>query len=356
MKTVGLDWSPRSADPERSLVITMIRDRSHEARLAESGLRCVNVAGKVPVARLPSILGDGEQEGRLAADHLILRSVDVFVGLTRRTKLVYCEQRLGGFEAGVGEHGGRFLRARLEPDDGPQRYASLMRRVRKEVDADMHPGVYAVEDSLAALVIEQLLDAGLRVPHEVAVLGTGNNRFITELGHPQITSVMTACEQRGYEAVRLLRRMGTGHRPAPTEVRLPPAGISIRESTEYAHIRDPEVAAALHFIRRNAHKPIGVEDVMEQAACSRRKLEMAFRKVLCTTIHEAIWQAHVNLAKRLLENADLNLLEVAIRSGFSSAASFSTVFRRRVGTTPNVYRANITSNPGSVQPLGPGDS
>ena len=338
------------------MVVTMIRDRSHEARLADSGLRCVNVAGKVPVTRLPSVLGDGEQEGSLAADHLIRRAVDVFVGLTRRTKMLYCEQRLDGFKARVGEHGGRLLTARFEPDDGSRRFAPLVRQVRKEVDADAHPGIYAVEDSLAALVIEQLLDAKLRVPHEVAVLGTGNNRFVTELGHPQITSVMTACEQRGFEAVRLLRRMGAGHRPTRTEVRLPPAGIAIRESTEYAHIRNPEVAAALHFIRRNAHKPIRVEDVMEQAACSRRKLEMAFRHVLCTTIHEVIWRAHVDLAKRLLENSDLNLLEVAIRSGFSSAASFSTVFRRRVGTAPNVYRCNVTSNPGLTEPPNPGGS
>jgi transcriptional regulator GlxA family with amidase domain len=43
-------------------------------------------------------------------------------------------------------------------------------------------------------------------------------------------------------------------------------------------------------------------------------------------------------ARRLLEESDLSIEQIAAVTGFGSSANFRAVFRREVGTTPSAYR------------------
>ena len=56
------------------------------------------------------------------------------------------------------------------------------------------------------------------------------------------------------------------------------------------------------------------------------------------TLHEEIWQAHFDLATRLLASSDLSLQEIAERSGFRTASALVNLFRQRFGLTPKEYR------------------
>ena len=56
------------------------------------------------------------------------------------------------------------------------------------------------------------------------------------------------------------------------------------------------------------------------------------------TFHQYLTSKRISLAERLLETADISVMEIAFRAGFSSGAAFSKAFRQAKGVTPSEYR------------------
>ncbi len=102
-------------------------------------------------------------------------------------------------------------------------------------------------------------------------------------------------------------------------------------------IRD-EVATALRFIRANAREQIGVEDVVEQAALSRRMLEIRFSQVLGRSIREEIQRVRLTWVKQLLVETTMPVEKITGLAGFNNLTHLSKVFRRETGETLSGYR------------------
>ena len=118
----------------------------------------------------------------------------------------------------------------------------------------------------------------LAVPEEVAVLGVDDEEEICELCDPPLSSVIPNAELIGYRAAELLDRLMAGGRAEPLNQVVPPLGITTRQSTDVLAIDDPDVAAAVRYIREHACRGAGVEDVLEHVPVSRSILERRFRK------------------------------------------------------------------------------
>ena len=67
-----------------------------------------------------------------------------------------------------------------------------------------------------------------------------------------------------------------------------------------------------------------------------------FRIETGTTPHRWLLSRRVLEARRLLEESDLPIDEVAWRAGFGGAASLRQHFRRAMSTTPTAYRRSFT--------------
>jgi len=65
----------------------------------------------------------------------------------------------------------------------------------------------ACDDVRARHVLEACRSLGLRVPHEVAVIGVDDDEFVCELSDPPLSSVAQAARRVGHEAARLLDRL-----------------------------------------------------------------------------------------------------------------------------------------------------
>jgi len=63
-------------------------------------------------------------------------------------------------------------------------------------------GVFAYNDSMAIGAIHAILDAGLRIPEDVAVIGSGNLHYDSELRVP-LSSIDQQTEQIGERTARL---------------------------------------------------------------------------------------------------------------------------------------------------------
>jgi LacI family transcriptional regulator len=176
------------------------------------------------------------------------------------------------------------------------------------------------------------------VPEQVAVIGVDNEELLCRLCDPPLSTVVPNARRVGYEAAQLLDRMMSGARAPRHEVLVPPVGTVARQSTDTLAIDDPEVAAALRYIRERAPDGIRVEDVLRHVPISRSLLERRFRRAVGRSPHAEIRHVQVRRAAQLLGETDLPLKRIAELAGFAHMEYLSYVFKRATGQTPRDYR------------------
>ena len=140
--------------------------------------------------------------------------------------------------------------------------------------------LFAGHDPVGFRVIETARSAGMHVPEDVAVLGAGNSELTCEMAYPPLSSVCMPARSVGYAAAELLDDMLAGGKGPRERIALPPTGVATRQSTDTYVVSDPELAAALRFIRENAGQRISVQDVVKAANIGRSALEKRFRRLL----------------------------------------------------------------------------
>jgi LacI family transcriptional regulator len=113
---------------------------------------------------------------------------------------------------------------------------------------------------------------------------------------------------------------------------------------------DPEVIAAVRYIREHAHLPLCVTDVLQQVPVGRRTLERRCRLALGCGLGEEIQRAHLERARRLLAGTELPMKVLAKQAGFSGFRHMALVFRREMGLSPTAYRHQMRSPDGPARP------
>lgn len=206
-------------------------------------------------------------------------------------------------------------------------------------------GVMACHDKRGRWVLSGARKLGLRVPEDLAVIGVDNDPIYCELSTPPLSSVKVPGRQIGYEGAMLLEQIISGKVKENRVQLLDPVGVARRESTELLAVGDPELTAAIRFIRSHAHQPINVSNVVEHTSLSRRMLEKRFRKLLDRSILQEIRHAHLSRARELLAETDLTVSQVAEHCGFTSGEYFATSFSKTFGCSPTQWRSQFTSGP-----------
>ena len=101
---------------------------------------------------------------------------------------------------------------------------------------------------------------------------------------------------------------------------------------------EPRVAAAIRLMERHLDGPLPVAHIARRIGASARTLETLFARTVGTGPGAYYLGLRLNAARRLLLDARLPAAEVAVRSGFSSIATFSRAFKRRFGQSPSAFR------------------
>lgn len=315
------------------LICTVVDTRFQEAAKSRT-IPLVNVAGLLDEAEVASVLSDDYQIGRMAADHLLDRGFSNFAFVRRRDGTRYSTDRGNGFQKRIEEAGFKSHLINLATAHGDEELIAKLATLPRPL------GVFSPLDRIAAMVLEACWKSDLKVPEEIAIVGAGNHQQLCELCSPTLSSVEVDMERRGYEAAALLDRLLEGEAKPTEAVRIPPAHVVERRSTDVFAFDDADVVAALRFIREHADTTIKVRDVVAATTISRRSLEGRFNSLIGRTLHEEIWRAHFDLAMRLLSSSDLSLQEVAERSGFRTASALVNLFRQRLGVTPKEFRVS----------------
>ena len=272
---------------------------------------------------------------KLAAEHLISKGFKYF-GFCGNSKYIWSNRRYEAFNELTTSAGECFFF-----DIHAHKEQSLEERVAIEEWLKILPkpiGILACYDRIGLQLLEACRDAKIAVPESVAVLGIDNDELICEISTPALTSVIPNTIKTGYEAASLLDRMMNGEVITKYEYLHEPLGIQVRQSTDVFVTNDEVIAKALHFIRNNACSGISVSDVIATTPLSRRAFEKRFFKIARKTPHAEILEVKMNFVKRLLEETELSLEEIANRSGFAHPEYLSVAFKREISVTPSEYR------------------
>ncbi|MBO5210075.1 MAG: helix-turn-helix domain-containing protein [Lachnospiraceae bacterium] len=96
---------------------------------------------------------------------------------------------------------------------------------------------------------------------------------------------------------------------------------------------------ALEYIEQNLGNPAKTEEIADYCYCSKSSLEKIFRCLNNISIHDYIVRRKMSLAgRRLLENADVTVLDVALEFGFSGNEAFTRAFKQVWNMTPSEFR------------------
>ncbi len=290
---------------------------------------------------LATVLIDSSKIARLAADHFLQRGFKHFGFLGLRNQ-AYCRERLAFFTRYVEQGGGGDCLS-LEIDNRVQSTSqaghSQQAIVQWVAQAPRPFALLAWSDDLGRLAIEACQMAGLRIPEDVAVLGVDNDDLICNLMVPPMSSIELGGHRIGYKAACLLdQAMQSGQPVKPDIYMLNPVGIVSRQSTDLLAVEDEVISKALQFIWHNTHRPIQVEDVLEQLDISRRTFERRFRRVVGRTPAQEIRRMRLETARSLLLDTQLTVNAIAIRCGYEYAEHFITHFGKAFGCSPIQYR------------------
>jgi LacI family transcriptional regulator len=196
----------------------------------------------------------------------------------------------------------------------------------------------AALDARGRQVIEACMEANLRVPQDIAVLGVDNDELLCELCDPPLSSIHLNAEKAGYEAAALLHRMMQGEAVRRQIIVIEATHIVPRKSTDVVALGDEKISAAVEFIRLAANKPLQVSAVAAQVELSRRALELRFRKALGHTVLTEIRRVQLERVRRFLLETDLSIDRIAIECGFATGNYLGKVFRRQFKQTPQRFR------------------
>jgi LacI family transcriptional regulator len=129
-----------------------------------------------------------------------------------------------------------------------------------------------------------------------------------------------------------------GKRPPREPIRISPAGLIARKSSDLLAVNHAGVASSLRYIWENCHKPIGVDDLVRVARMSRSGLHEAFLTYIGRPPGSELHRVRIEKAKKLLAQGTLKLEAVAEMSGYQSANSFWVAFKQSTGVSPKQYR------------------
>ncbi len=315
----------------------VVRDVRVVENLAHSGIPVIFAQhNRESYAPFPAIITDSASIGCMAAEHFLDRGFQNFAycGLDdfawSRGRAQYFAERLSEAGYQVSLYRQPASRRAIRNEQG--RIADWLKVLPKPV------AVMCCNDDRALQVVEACKLARCDVPDHVAVLGVDNDILVCDLADPPISSIALNTEGAGYEAARLLDYLMKGGPMGGEVIPVHPTHIVTRMSTDMLAVSDPEVAAALRFIRRNANRLLQVNDVVEATSVSRRVLEKRFKAVLRRSVHQEIRRIRVGNIVQFLVGTDMSITDIAAHCGFDGVEHIARYFRKETGISLREYR------------------
>jgi AraC-like DNA-binding protein len=98
------------------------------------------------------------------------------------------------------------------------------------------------------------------------------------------------------------------------------------------------VLTAKHYLRDNLHHPIGLRDVAGQLGLSDRHVARLFLAETGKSVIDFLIDLRMERATRMLLEHQQPIKQIAAAVGYPDVRYFTSLFHKRIGVTPAVFR------------------
>ncbi len=325
-------------------LIAEAKGAERERMVAQLDLPRVMIRPRALNLLLPWVGPDYEGVGRLAAEYLCHRAYRSLAYF--RTERASDERHVDlmgeGFTAYAEAQGLQpmvHMAAPRGPGAGRASFAARFEALAKFLSEAATPmGLFCQSDMLAWHALEACRIAGLRVPHDVAVLGVGNDEFTCEIARPTLSSIHVNLRAVGRKAGEVMQSQLDGQSvPRRTTIG---EGLEVitRQSTGSIVADDPEVAAAVQYIAAHLADHLTAPQLAEATGVSARTLHRKFLASLGRSAAEETRRQRLERAKQMIRGTDMMLADIARQTGFGQQAAMGRAIRLATGRTPAQLR------------------
>jgi LacI family transcriptional regulator len=310
--------------------------------LARRGMPVVNVSGiRLAGWKFPTVCNDGEATACMATEYFLERGFRHFAYLSLHG-LECVARQCEAFQHAVAQAEcdchvlGVNMHARFISPDWNLRVGEL------EMWLESLPKPVAVLTwGGAREVVTACLQAGLRVPQDVAVMSSSDDTLLSQISPIPVSGVRNACEAIGRNAGAMLQAAMDGKAPDVREILIPPVGVATRQSTDTLAISDPAVCSALAFVKSHLSSRIQVEEIARVAGVSRRKLERRFSEILGISPAAYLANARLDQVRRLLCETEMTIHEISDACGYGAPEYMTAMFQKRYSRSPLKFRREM---------------
>ncbi len=202
-------------------------------RLDRQGQRYLLIDREFPELSANFVGIDDEAAGRIATEHLVDQGSKTIAHI-RGPNVSTGNRRLAGYQQALARRGIAYSDRYVVPGGSADIGSNLHGAVAMRLLLQQRPipdGVFCFNDPLAIGAMNAILEAGLRIPEDVAVVGCGNLHYDVSLRVP-LSSVDQNSQMMGEHAGKiLLNLIESKHRPPPVKIVLDPE-LVVRASSK----------------------------------------------------------------------------------------------------------------------------
>lgn len=99
----------------------------------------------------------------------------------------------------------------------------------------------------------------------------------------------------------------------------------------------------LDYIDANYFNDLNLENMADRIGFSKFHFSRLFKQYTNLTFNDYLNYRRMKAAEELLANPDISIIEVSLRSGYSSISTFNRLFKQMKHCTPSEYRAQNTT-------------
>ena len=317
--------------------------------ISHLGLAARHARGPIPIVavsraayhtRMPRVLPNHAQAGRMAARHLIACGYPRFAYLgplvDRPSTL---QMHAFQHELAKTDRPCTIWRVSQHPKINPRGWLSSADHLDAWLQTLRPPvGVLAAADLVARTLAQACDRQGLRIPLDVGIMGVGDDTVICDAPPVPLTSIDLDWDEVARRALALLDRL-IGGAPWPPKARpVWPRGVVERRSTRGDAHGDPLVVAALAWIADHCGQPIRVADVAAAFGVPLRALQDRVAAAHPRTLIAELTAARLRRAEHLLRTTDLPIAAIADACGYRTRRHLTRVFRAAHGLSPRAWR------------------
>jgi LacI family transcriptional regulator len=206
-------------------------------------------------------------------------------------------------------------------------------------------GILASCDDRAFEIVNACRQAGISVPADIAILGINNDPILCENSDPRLSSVQPDFIQEGRLAADILGRMlSSKSYRSKQQGNIYSVGVRQiihRDSTHPVSGAGLLIQRALAYIKKNATKGIGVQDVARHLKISYSLLNLRFQELQQESVYETILKVRLEAVRSMLKNSQEPISQISEKCGWSTPASLKKIFKRRFNMSMRDYRSSF---------------